>query len=297
MHPVEKIAAYLQENAGPFLVRLATAALIAIVGLVVGKVVSRLTATAVSKRKGNRILTLAPIVKTLVFVAIFGTAIVMSLDHLGLDVATLLAGAGIVGLAIGFGAQTLVKDCLSGFFLILDDVIARGDIVTIKDASDGVVENVGLRVTSVRSFNGQLWYIPNGSITTVGNWNRGWVRAVVELGISYSADIRTALTVLKRVGDAWAAEHTEWILEPPSAEGLLGFNESDVSVRLVVKIKNDENQLWQSERELRRRVKEAFDEAEIEIPFPQRVVYHHHVTDGSVPNEETEARSSGDAVV
>src|SRR5262249_22894220 len=158
--------------------------------------------------------------------------IVMAADQLGFNVATVLAGAGILGLAVGFGAQTLVKDCISGFFMIFDNVLAVGDSVEISGIN-GKVERVGLRMTRVRAFDGRLWSIPNGSIGTVANATREWMRAVVELGLPTEHDVSRALGVLQRVGDEFARERSSIVIEAPTAEGPITLSAAEVGIRLV----------------------------------------------------------------
>lgn len=165
---------YLSAHSAEIISRLLLAAAIATLTLAVGYLAARLVGKALERRVG-RGKTLAPIVRTLIWLFTIFAAVVMGFDQVGVDVRTILAGAGVIGLALGFGAQTLVKDCLSGFFLILDNVLMVGDVVEIESQS-GVVERVGLRLTLVRSETGKLWYIPNGSITKVGNASRNGPR-------------------------------------------------------------------------------------------------------------------------
>jgi moderate conductance mechanosensitive channel len=282
---LERLGIYLREHAPEILMRLGAAVGLLIATYVVAKLLARGADRLVRRARGGRAVSLAPMVAGLAYVLVLGTGIAMALDQVGINVAALLAGAGVIGLAVGFGAQTLVKDCLSGFFLILDGVLHEGDIVSMDDTG-GVVERVGIRVTQVRSFEGQLWYVPNGEIKRVGNWNRGWVRAVVEVGLAYEQDVERGLAVMLETGQAWAKENASVVLEPPEVQGVLGFGDSDVKVRLVVKLDNKNSVLWQSERELRKRIKAAFDQREVEIPFPRKVVYHR---------QEEEARLRVDA--
>jgi moderate conductance mechanosensitive channel len=226
----------------------------------------------------QRAATLVPIARNGIRSAIFAVGIVMALDHIGVDVATLIAGAGIVGIALGFGAQSLVKDLIAGFFLLLEDVVRIGDVATVGDTT-GTVEQVGLRMTLVRTFNGQLWYIPNGEIKSVGNFNRGWTRAVVEVPTAYETDLTHALKVLKQVGDGYMADHPGDLVESPVAEGILSFNSSDLTLRLIARVQP--NSHWPVERELRRRVKEAFDAEGIEIPYPRQVSLFREAPEGS----------------
>mgnify|MGYP000889985479 CR=1 FL=1 len=259
--------------AGPSLaLRLLAALLILSVAYLLAGWLSRSAERITVLVRDGRVAGLAPLSRSVVKVGVLGAGAAMALDQLGVSIAALLAGAGVVGLAVGFGAQNLVKDCISGFFLILDGVIAEGDIVHV-DGTDGTVEKVGLRMTHVRAFNGQLWYLPNGEIKRVGNWNRDWARVVVQVGLAYEQEVSRGLEALARIGKQWAEEHAELVLEPPEAQGVMGLNGSDVTVRLVIKIDNSTKQLWPAERELRKRVKEAFDREGIEIPFARQVLY------------------------
>ena len=275
---MESATTWIREHWVEIAIRLGVAVLILVVAAILGGVLGRWAYRAL-ERRSPRAKTLARIARTAVRGAVFVVGLVMAFDHLGVDVAALLAGAGILGLAVGFGAQSLVKDVITGFFLIYEGAIAEGDIAEVGDTT-GVVEQVGLRVSQVRTFNGQLFYIPNGQIAVVGNWSRGWTRAVVEVGLAYEHDVGKGLAVLQRVGDEWAREHEDLVLEPPEAQGVLGLNASDVGVRLVVKVKAPEH--WASERELRRRVKDAFDAEGVEIPFPRQVVYHRQEDGGAL---------------
>ncbi|MEJ7601291.1 MAG: mechanosensitive ion channel family protein [Kofleriaceae bacterium] len=278
MSPVnwDKIEAYIDANMGPFLVRLSMAVFVAIVVYVGARIAGRIVIRALHA-KSQRAETIAPILRAVIVLSGTLAAIIMALAQLGIDVSTVLAGAGIIGLAIGFGAQTLVKDCISGFFLILEDIVEVGDLVDIDKIVGGRVEKVGLRVTKVREFNGKLWYIPNGSIASVGNFNRTFNRVVVDVGIAYEADAREALRVLDKVGAEWAAANPTQALEPPVAQGVLALADSAVMLRLVGKVAA--GTAYVVERELRLRIKEAFDAASIEIPYPTSVQYERSAPD------------------
>lgn len=267
------VIAFLR-NEGPTLaLRLAVALLIFIAVMIVGRLLARMAARSLQKRRGG---SLAPLLARLVKVVTAIVAAIMALDHLGVNVATILAGAGIIGLAVGFGAQNLVKDVISGFFLLFDDVLREGDWVQVGEAG-GAVEHVGLRLSRIRAFDGTLWYVPNGDIARVGNFSREWMRAVVGVGLAYEQDVGRGLKVVQEVGDRWAAENEAIVLEAPLAQGVTGLNSSDVGVRLVIKVAAGEH--WAAERELRRRIKQAFDEQGVEIPFPRQVTYHRQEPD------------------
>lgn len=197
----------------------------------------------------------------LIFVLI---ATVMGL--LGIDLAPLIAGAGVVGLAIGFGAQGLVSDVVTGFFLLLEKQIEVDDYVT-AGGMNGVVEEVGLRTTRIRSFDGTLNFVPNRHIDTVSNHSRGNMRALVDIGIAYDENIDEAMAVLQKVCDEFTSD--ERMKDGPSVLGVQSLGSSDVVLRVLGHTEN--MQQWAVERDLRKRMKEALDEAGIEIPYPYQM--------------------------
>ncbi|WP_459077044.1 mechanosensitive ion channel family protein [Aeribacillus alveayuensis] len=188
----------------------------------------------------------------------------------GYNVTALLAGAGVVGLAIGFGAQGLVSDVVTGFFLLLEKQIDVGDYVTTGGYS-GIVEAVGLRTTQIRGFDGTLHYVPNREIVGLSNHSRGNMRALVDISIAYSEDIDQAITVLQEACDQLATTN-DAIVEGPNVLGVQTLGASDVVIRVLAKTKNMEQ--WNVERELRKVLKEALDQHGIEIPFPHQVMIH-----------------------
>jgi small-conductance mechanosensitive channel len=284
MEWIDRIIAYVKAHAGPWTLRILVGVLIVAAAWLVGRTLSGWVKRALA---GTHRESLGGIVGSTVFVVAIGFGVITALDHIGLDVATLLAGAGVAGLAIGFGAQQLVKDVISGFFLIFDDVVRIGDVAEIQGVGTGTIEKIGLRTSEMRSFSGQLFYVRNGEINVVGNSNRGWMRAVVEVGLSYEQAVDDGMRVLRRVADAWAAEHADIVIEPPDVQGVLGLNDSDVTVRIVIKMKALEQ--WGAERDLRARVKAAFDREGIEIPFPRRVLYTRSESDEAGAERDAEA--------
>jgi small conductance mechanosensitive channel len=265
---IQQTLSYLQTQGPIFATRAAVALLVGLVIYIAGKILSAMLVKALSRGKAAK---LGSVLSSFLQGVAIVTAILMALDQVGVNVTTLLAGAGVLGLAVGFGSQALVRDMISGFFIVFDGALSPGDIVKIGDIQ-GQVESVGLRVTKIRSFNGQLWYVPNGQVTTVGNFSRDWSRAVVEVGVAYEQDVKKSLEVLQNVADEWAQQNQGIVLEPPEAQGVLGLNSSDVGLRIVAKVKPAEH--WAAERQLRARVKDAFDAQGVEIPFPRQVVYH-----------------------
>ncbi|WP_226666017.1 mechanosensitive ion channel family protein [Metabacillus litoralis] len=193
--------------------------------------------------------------------------VVMVFQVFEYDATALLAGAGVIGLAIGFGAQGLVSDVVTGFFLLLEKQIDVGDYVTVA-GFDGIVEQVGLRTTQIRGFDGTLHYVPNREITNVSNHSRGNMRALVDIGISYDDNIDKAIAVLQNVCDQIAAEDSD-IVDGPNVLGVQALGSSDVVIRVLAKTEN--MQQWAVERKLRKAMKEAFDANGIEIPFPHQV--------------------------
>lgn len=183
------------------------------------------------------------------------------------DIAPLIAGAGIIGLAIGFGAQGLVSDIVTGFFILLEKQIEVDDYVTMAGL-DGVVEEVGLRTTRLRGFDGTVHFIPNREIKNVSNHSRGNMRALVDISISYDENIDEAIAVLQEACDEVAKEEVA-IKEGPNVVGVQSLGDSDVVIRIIAKTENMSQ--WAVERKLRKTLKEALDRHGIEIPFPHQV--------------------------
>jgi moderate conductance mechanosensitive channel len=199
-----------------------------------------------------------------------------SLDTIEINLGPLIASAGIAGVAIGFGAQSLVKDFLSGMFMLLEDQFGIGDIVNVGEAT-GVVERISLRKTQLRDIEGTVWHVPNGEITRVGNLSQLWSRSLLDISVAYGTDLRHAMRVMKDVADSVSSD-PEWaqlVLEPPEIWGVERFDDSAVAIRMVVK--TEPAKQWDVNRELRLRLKEAFDAEDIEIPFPQRSLWFRSV--------------------
>ncbi|MFV0258031.1 MAG: mechanosensitive ion channel family protein [Acidimicrobiales bacterium] len=206
------------------------------------------------------------------------TWLVAGLVILGLfdiNLAPLLAGAGVLGVVIGIGAQSVVADFLAGIFMLVEDQFGVGDVVDLGDAV-GTVEDVSLRLTSVRDVEGNLWHVPNSQIQRVANKSQLWSRAVLDVSVAYDTDLRQAQALIAEVADnLWhdPAFDRGGILEAPEVWGVEALGVDGVTIRLVVK--TDPAKQWIVSRELRLRLKEAFDEAGIDMPFPQRTVWMH----------------------
>ena len=224
------------------------------------------------ERSSQRTRTLGAVLRSIMSMVIYGMAVMMSLGEFDVNLGPLIAGAGIVGVAIGFGAQSLVKDFLSGVFMLLEDQYGVGDVVDLGDMV-GVVEEVNLRTTQVRDIRGTLWHIPNGEIRRVANLSQDWGQAVLDIEVAYDTDIKAAMAVIKQVADeVWRQQlPNATIIAEPTMAGVQSLGESSIAIRLMVRTEPGEQ--WATARELRGRLKEALDEAGIEIPFPQRTVW------------------------
>lgn len=187
--------------------------------------------------------------------------LVIVLTELGIDVRALLVSAGLVGVAVGFGAQTLIRDLISGLFLLFEGVIAVGDVLDVGGRR-GTVEGIGLRVTRLRQEDGSLRVVPNGQLGDFVNLSAGWARAAIEVTVGRDADVPRALAILKGVAEAWAGD-SGGALESPEAHGIMRIIGGDVVLRLMVKL--DPIRRSDAELELRRRIKEAFDRESVPL--------------------------------
>ena len=229
-------------------------------------------APLLTERRRQRTETIGSVLKSITSIVVFAVATSMVLSELGFDLGPVIASAGIVGVALGFGAQNVVKDFLNGMFMILEDQYGVGDAVDTGEAS-GIVESVGLRVTRLRSVDGTVWYVRNGEIVRIGNMSQGWSRALLDISVGYDTDIDVATRTIKQVADTvWQDEQfSAMVLEEPEVWGVENLGIDGIAIRLVVKTAPLEQ--WKVARELRRRIKRAFDEVGIEIPHPQRALW------------------------
>jgi small-conductance mechanosensitive channel len=218
-----------------------------------------------SERRALRATTLGSLLKSIVTAVIGVIVVVMALDILGYPIGPLLASAGIAGVALGFGAQNLVKDFLSGIFMLLEDQYGVGDVIDMGEAT-GTVEAVGLRVTRLRSVDGTVWYVRNGEVVRVGNSSHGWARTVLDVRIAYDEDIARVERLLADLVAEFAAD-PEWeryVLEEPEVWGVENLAADSVVLRVVVK--TQPLQQWKIARELRERIKRVFDAEGVQIP-------------------------------
>jgi small-conductance mechanosensitive channel len=220
----------------------------------------------------KRIDTLSKIFLTLIKVTVWVMSSMLILRKLGIDIAPIIAGAGIIGLAIGFGAQELVRDVISGFFMLLENQIRVGD-VAIVNGTGGLVEQVGIRTIILRDLSGVVHIFQNGKINTLSNMTKEWSAMVFDVGVAYKEDTDEVVEVMKKVSEEMRTdkEYSQDILEPMEIFGVDGFEDSAVIVKGRFKTKPIKQ--WSIGREYRRRLKKAFDLKGIEMPFPHRTIY------------------------
>jgi small-conductance mechanosensitive channel len=231
----------------------------------------------------SRVQTLGRVFRYIAAVVIWLVAGMLVLGEIGISVAPVLATAGVAGIAVGFGAQSLIKDYFNGFFLLLEDQLRQGEVVDIGGQA-GLVEEVTLRYVRMRNFDGHVIFVPNGGITVVKNLTREFAQAVVRVGIAYREDTDEAFEVMREVGREMRADPT---FGPKMADDveIIGVDEwGDSSVNLVCRLKIvPPIEQWTMRREYLRRLKKAFDARGIEIPFPHLTVYAGELKDGSAP--------------
>jgi moderate conductance mechanosensitive channel len=216
--------------------------------------------------------TLIKIVNGTIGIVVILVAGLMVLQELGMDIAPVLAAAGIVGLAFGFGGQYLIRDVISGLFITLENQYRVGDVVCF-DTTCGVVEDITLRKTALRDMNGTLHHVPHGEIKKVSNLTKDYSKINVDIGISYNADLEKVISVVDKIGQEMIQED-EWkdmIRKPPKFLRINDFADSAVMIKIVGE--TDPAKQWQVSGELRKRIKLAFDREGIELPFPQRVIH------------------------
>ena len=220
----------------------------------------------------RRAETLTGVIETIAVTVIWSIVVIICLAQVGLDVGPILAGAGIVGLAVGFGAQNLVRDLISGFVIVLEDQVRVGDVAVIN-GTGGLVETISFRTITLRDFSGIVHIIPNGGITTLSNMTKEWSAFVLDMGVAYKEDTDHVAGIMREVGEdlRMDPQFGPKILEPIEIVGVDNFADSSVVIRVRIKTKPIEQ--WAVGREYRRRLKRTFDAEGIEIPFPQRTLH------------------------
>ena len=246
----------------------------------------------VATRRVQRAKAMGSLLKSVVTGVIVAVFTTMILAELSVDVAPIVASAGILGLALGFGAQSLVSDFLAGTFMIFEDQYGVGDEIDLGEAV-GTVEAISLRVTRLRDVNGTVWYVRNGEITRVGNMSQNWARTVLDINVAYHEDLVKVRRVLQEVAhDLWEDEEFKGrVIEEPSVWGVEDLGIDGVVVRVALKTAPLEQ--WSVARTMRERIKARFDFEGIEIPLPQRVVWHRGQEPLEGESQEEEAGQSG----
>ena len=234
------------------------------------------------REAAKRAETLGRVFRYLVAVVVSLIAGMLVLGELGVSVAPILGAAGVVGLAVGFGAQSLVKDYFTGFFLLLENQIRQGDVVKLGDHA-GLVEEVTLRYVQLRDYDGNVHYVPNGHITTVVNMSRGFSQAVMDIGVAYREDVDEVMAVMRRVGEQMRADEVfgPRILDALEIAGVEQWADSAVVIRC--RFRTQPLEQWGVRREYLRRLKAAFDAEGIEIPYPHLTVYAGADRTGKAP--------------
>jgi len=279
------VDSFLKNDSGGLnlLGKLISIALIFIVIALTNKIINNIIDKTLEKRKNsNRLVnnkranTLGSVLKKLVYYTLVFIGMMIILEMFNIPTASILATAGIGGLAIGFGAQSLVKDIITGFFILLEDQYSVGDYIKTGEY-EGIVEELGLRVTKIRDFSGGLHIIPNSNIQIVTNNTRGSMRASVDVSIAYEEDIDRAIEVLQRVcGEI--KTYNESIIEGPDISGVVDLGEYYVALRIVAQ--TEAMSQWDIERQIRQKSKEALQRANIEIPYPRNVLIKNNEDKG-----------------
>lgn len=221
----------------------------------------------VGERRQQRSETIGSVLRSVVSLITLSVAVMLILGELGINLAPIVASAGIVGVALGFGAQNLVRDFISGIFMILEDQYGVGDVVDLGEAT-GTVEAMGLRVTTLRDVNGMVWYVRNGEVLRVGNKTQGYAQVVLDLPVAHSTDLDAARGAMKEVADQlWQEpDWSEALLAEPQDLGVESITAEGIMLRLQVRTTTSEQ--WRVARELRLRIKERFDDEGIRTPPP-----------------------------
>lgn len=223
-------------------------------------------------RAKMRAETIGGVLRSVLILVVWTIATLMVLGEFNINLGPLIAGAGIVGVALGFGSQRLVQDFISGMFILMEDQYGIGDVVDTGEAV-GTIELITLRVTKLRDVFGTVWYVPNGEIRRTGNMSQVWARALVDIGVSYDTDIDRAKEVILATATELSQEEawSHLFIEAPEVWGVQELAPDEVTIRLVAKVTPLKQ--WAVQRELRARLKQALSNDGIEIPFPQRTVW------------------------
>ncbi len=269
-----------------------------IIGLVLWELISSLIErrlAGLDSSRRSRARTLLPLLRSVILITLITVIALMVLSELGLNIAPLLAGAGVAGIAVGFGAQTLVKDLITGFFILLEDAFAVGDVVDVGDGHAGIVEAISMRNFRLRDLSGTVHTVPFSMVTTIKNLTRDYSYYLADVEVSYREDTDEVIEVLKAVAEEMRKEpdFAYRMLEPIEIIGVDAFKDSSVVIK--VRLKTLPIQQWTVGREFNRRMKKAFDKEGIEIPFPHRTIYFGEDKKGQAPPAHIRVGSEADA--
>ena len=252
--------------------------------LLAGRICRIVQATkALDKEREQQLVTLVQIAHWVANVLIVTVALLTLLSTWGVDVAPLLAGAGVAGLAVGLGAQTLLQDLIGGFIILIENQYAVGDVIQIGGVS-GTVEQITLRATRVRDINGNLHIIPNGEARIVSNLTKDWSRALVDVGVAYEEDLNRVIRVLENAAAEFARDRAfePQLLEPPQVLGPVSLGDWAVTVRVMVKTRPGEQ--WGIARELQQRILAACERENITLPYPRQEILVQRGTEFAPPS-------------
>jgi small conductance mechanosensitive channel len=232
--------------------------------------------------ESKRVDTMCRVMRYVLTVIIYAVTFIEILNEIGISIAPVLGAAGVVGLAVGFGAQSLIKDYFNGFFILLENQIRQGDVV-VAGGKAGFVEEVTLRHIRMRDYDGDVHYVPNGIITTVTNKSRDFAQSVIDIGVAYREDVDMVIDVMKQVGEELYRDDvfSTKILAPLEMAGVDRFDDSAVIIRCRFKVLPLEQ--WTVRREYFKRIKYAFEQHQIEIPYPHLTLYPGENRDGTSP--------------
>lgn len=277
--------------------RIVLVAILTMAALKAARILSTKLLSAFKKHKidvefQKRADTLNSVIRYILTIGILIVATMMILRELGVEIGPILAAAGVVGLAVGFGAQNLVKDVISGFFILLEDQIRVGDVVQIAGKA-GLVEKVNLRMVILRDLAGNVHYVPNGQIDVVTNMTKDYSRFVFDIGVAYRENVDDVIEIIKQVDEDLRNDpkFKDDILEPIEVLGLDQFADSAVVIK--ARTKTQPIKQWNVAREFNRRLKNRFDEEDIEIPFPHRTLYLGTDKAGEAPPLNIAVKNNG----
>ncbi|MBK19181.1 MAG: Mechanosensitive ion channel protein [Rhodospirillaceae bacterium] len=264
---------------------LITIALLLVIAIAIWEMTSAIVERSLSRGEGEvsaRTRTLLPLLRTAMLVVLITIVVMVTLSELGLNIGPLLAGAGVIGLAIGFGAQTLVKDIITGLFILIEDHISVGDVVKVGTHA-GTVEKLTLRTIQLRDVGGTVHVVPFSAVTTLENMTKDFSRYVFNVGVAYREDTDHVIDVLRELGEELLQDdqYKPFILEPLEILGVDSFGDNAVNIK--ARITTVPVKQWSIGREFNRRMKKRFDELGIEIPFPHRTIYFGEDLSGNAP--------------